>query len=100
MTEGMGDRNRVASNRFSSLGPKQPTPGARQRGWLKELTGLFEEIVQELTHLANINCQPALFQGLCSALTEIPGCREGGLACRWDEGSTKLQMKLGTELEF
>lgn len=99
MAEGW-EAGTVASGRFSSPGPKQPTPGARQGGWVQELTELFEETAEELTHLANIDCQPALFQGLCSALAEIPGRGEGGLAYRRDEGSTKLQMKLGTELEF
>lgn len=73
----------------------------RQRGWVKALTGLCEGVVEELIHLANIDCHPTLCQVLCSALARrVLGGGEGVLASRWDEGSAKLQTELGTELKF
>lgn len=79
----------------------QSSSGTRQRGWVKELTGLCAGIVEELIHLANTDCHLILCQVLCSALTRwILRGGEGVLASRWDEGSAKLQTALGTELKF
>lgn len=93
-------RKKVASSKSSSPGPKQPTPKDKAEGWIQELTGLFEENVEELIHVANIDCWPTQCQVLCSALGRFLGGKAGGLAWRWDKGSAKLQTELGAELKF